>query len=95
MNTIGGRTVGGGGAVVAGGGAVVTDHRDVRHPRRSRREGELLGESVADCHDEIDAVLGRHAPDLSVGIDGLVAQFQHFSEYGDPPAACGLGRVAV
>ncbi|MGC0339608.1 hypothetical protein [Streptomyces sp. SLBN-8D4] len=45
--------------------------------------------------DEIDAVLGRHAPDLAVGFDGLVAQFQHLSEYGDPPAACGPGRVAV
>jgi hypothetical protein len=61
----------------AGGSAVVADHRDVRYTRRACREGELLGEHVADRHDEIDAVLGCHAPDLTVGVHGFVAQLQH------------------
>jgi hypothetical protein len=83
------------GGQVGGGGAVVADHRDVRYACRARREGELLGECVADRHDEINAVLGCHAADLAVSFHGFVAQLQHLSEYGDPSAACGLGRVAV
>ncbi|GGW24189.1 hypothetical protein [Streptomyces alanosinicus] len=70
-------------------------HHDVRDPCRARCEGELLGEITADGHDEIDADLCGRAPDLTVGFNGFVAQLQHLSEYGDPPAARGLGRLAV
>ena len=80
---------------VGGSGGVVAYQRNVRHPRRAGGQSELLGEVSADGHDEIDAALGREAADLAVGFHSLVAQLEHLSEYGDPPAAWGLGGVAV